>query len=364
MNSLIYYTPGRFKTLSHLPDVQVWLAMFSIFTDNISFVDRTNKITSPIRTSTALHNVMPEYQSSFNMSFSECAIDRANQIYLRHVTTGVPIRLAWSGGTDSTAALMAFIELLGIEKTKNAIEIVMTSNTITENPYIWDKIVRKENFKLIHAMNFTESWLGNEIIVNGEAGDQIHGVDIYRALRQWYGKDSMNISWTRTIIEQHVTIKAPTLTTDQIEFLADILIQHVQHAPMSIVTLGDFWWWINFSCKWSSVFYRSALTATIPINANYIENYYFPFYASNNFQHWSMNKFDEKHQGNWETYKWKAKEFICKTSGCDELYFKHRQGSLYTVLSHIEKSEAIDNDFKFYKNTNPEEWYNPSNSFV
>jgi len=363
MKNLIYYVPGRFSKLENLPDVKIWLSIFKIFADNVSFVDRTGAISAPIRTATPNSNRMPAFDPTFNLGFDECAVDRAQEIYNKHLEFGVPIRLGWSGGTDSSAALMAFVELLGMEKTKQAVEITMTSSSIVENPYIWDRIIRKENFKIVNSHEFSESWSGNEIMVNGESGDQVHGTDIYRALRRIYGKESMTMLWTRELILKHIEWKASNLNEHEREVLADIFIGHVMKAPMEITTLADFWWWLNFSCKWSSVFYRIVAKSPHSVDENYLNNYFFPFYASDKFQLWSMAKREEKHKGNWETYKWKAKEFVSKTSKSPELEFKHRQGSLYTVLTHTERFDAIDDEFNFYRTINPEDWYNPNNSF-
>jgi hypothetical protein len=363
MKKLIYYVPSVFNSISHLPDVKIFSAIFKIFHDNISFVDRTNIITSPIHTETLNHIKFPEPEPSFNLGFDEVAIGRAEEIYKKHIEFGVPIRLAWSGGTDSSVALMAFIEYLGMEQAKKSIEIVMTSTGIVENPYIWEKIIRKENFKLINTTSFSEKWDGSEIMVNGEAGDQVSGTDIYRALRTLYGKDSMTMPWKREHIVNHIKWKAAYLNQQEAEKLADIFINQVKHAHIEILTLADFWWWLNLTCKWSAVMYRLVAKAPQPVDEKFIDNYFFPFYASKQFQLWCIYKREEAHQGNWETYKWKAKEFVCKTSGCDELYFKHRQGSLFTVLSHTKKYEAIDNEFNFYTSPNPEDWYNPNNSF-
>jgi hypothetical protein len=169
--------------------------------------------------------------------------------------------------------------------------------------------------------------------------------------------------WKREHIVNHIKWKASYLNQQEAEKLADIFINQVKHAHVEILTLADFWWWLNLTCKWSAVMYRLVAKAPYPVDDKFIDNYFFPFYASEKFQLWSIYKRDEAHQGNWETYKWKAKEFVCKTSGCDELYFKHRQGSLFTVLSHTKKYEAIDNEFNFYTNPNPEDWYNPNNDF-
>lgn len=364
MSNLVYYVPGSFTGLEHYPDARLWLAIFKIFTDNVSFVDRSGIIKSPIRTSVSDIVKLPNPDATFNLSFDECAVARAEEIYQQHLKHGVPIRVHWSGGIDSSTALMSFIELLGMSKAKEVVEVVMTSNGILENPHVWERVVRKENFKLIHTMTFSESWSGEEIMVNGEAGDQVHGVDIYRFLRKLFGPNSLTMKWTRDLIVRHITVKlAPSYSTNEIEHLADIFINKVQQAPINIDTLGDFWWWLNFSCKWNSVVYRLVAKSPHPVNEDYIKEYFFPFFASEKFQLWSMYKREEKHKGDWESYKWKAKEFVARVSGCPEYMFKHRQGSLYTVLAHTSKNEAIDDNYNFYKNIDPEFWYEPNNSF-
>ena len=76
-----------------------------------------------------------------------------------------------------------------------------------------------------------------------------------------------------------------------------------------------------------------------------------------------MYKREEKHKGDWNSYKWKAKEYVCSLVG-EEYAMKHRQGSLTVVMSHIPKYEAIDSDFNFINKIDTEYWYNPNNTFL
>lgn len=364
MKKLISYIPERFTPLKDSQDVKIFLGVFKIFNNNISFVDRSNVILPPLHVDTVDHIKLPEPNPQFNLSFKDCALARAEEIYNKHLEFNVPIRVGWSGGIDSSAALMSFIELLGMNKAKQVLEITTTNQCIVENPWVWEKVIRKENFKVNNAMRFTESWNGAEITVNGEGGDQVHGTDIYRALVKLYGQDALTIKWTPELIINHVTkLTSGFLNNTEAEFLANIFINKVKQSELEITTLADFWWWMNFTCKWASTFYRILLKSPHPLTKSYVDNYYFPFYGSEKFQLWSMYKRDEKHKGNWETYKWKAKEFVVEVSRCPEYSFKHRQGSLTTVMSHTKKYEAIDNEFNFYEHTDPVAWYNPNNSF-
>lgn len=362
MKSLIFYSPARFNVLSNQEDVRIWLTLFKIFSSGISFVDRTGTIQLPIRTSAPSQISLPQPNPNFNLSFGECAVKRAEQIYQKHLESGVPIRISWSGGIDSTVALVSFIKLLGVEKAKKCLEIAMTNDTIIENPFVWEEVVRKEGFKIVNTLQFTEQWDGSAIMVNGECGDQVHGVDLYRILIQQHGDRALTIPWTNELVVSFIKFKAKASDYDA-EKLAAVLIDQVKKAPIEILTLADFWWWINFTCKWAATFYRIASKSNRPVDANFIDNYFFPFYASQEFQLWSMYKREEKHQGNWATYKWKAKNFVCDFLGHNGFQGKHRQGSLYVVLCHTTKAEAIDNEFNYYKSIVPEDWYNPNNSF-
>lgn len=362
MSKLIYYSPTRFSSLSNLSDVRVWLTLFKIFPTGISFVDRTGIIEIPIRTATPDQVSLPTPTPDFNLSFGECAVNRAREIYAKHLEFGVPIRIQWSGGIDSSAALVSFIELLGIEEAKRCLEIVMSSECIVENPYMWENLIRKEGFTIKNTLQFTEQWDGSCIMVNGEQGDQVQGTDLYRMLIQQLGENALTIPWTEELVVNFIKFKARVDDADA-RALAQVLINQVQQAPIDIVTLADFWWWINFTCKWSATFYR-IVTKSIPqVDNKFIDNYFFPFYGSNDFQLWSMYKREEKHKGNWATYKWKAKDFVCDFLENDYYQAKHRQGSLQKVLVHTTKAEAIDDEFKYYNTINPQDWYLPNNSF-
>lgn len=363
MSSLIYYTPGRFDSLNHLPDVKVFLALFKIFNHNISFVDRTNTLTPPIRTRTLDQVRLPAPNANFNLSFDECAVLRATDIFQQHQRLQKPIRLSWSGGIDSSAALMGFIEAVGMSQAVESIEISMSAEGITENPYLWEKIIRPNNFKIVNSLLVSNELDDSRILVNGEGGDQVQGVDLYRALIKLFGPTAMIMQWDPSLIAKFVRFRVTGLNDNEYFLIVNKLITLVKVAPIEITTLGDFWWWINFASKWASTFYRLLTRAPAGTNEDFVNNYFFPFYNSENFQWWSMYKREEKHKGNWDTYKWKAKEFVARTSGCPDYVLKHRQGSLSMVLSHTVRYEAIDDQFNFIDKIEPMDWYNPNNSF-
>lgn len=360
MSSLIYYTPGVFQNLSQKKDVRIWLGFFNVFQTTISFIDRTGNIQVPIRTTTLPENLIPE-DNNFNLSFPDCAIKTAERIYSKHKEFGVPIKLHWSGGIDSSAALTSFINLLGMKEATKTIQIVMSSNGIYENPYMW-KIIRREGFEIVNSLMFEDTYSEDYIAVNGEGGDQVHGTDVYRLLIRKYGADIISRPWNEDLIKDFVAFRSK-LSPDESDTLARILINQVKQSHLDIKTMGDFCWWMNFTCKWTSTFYRMLTKSSDPVSRQTVNTHFFPFYSSPEFQLWSMYKREEKHKGDWNSYKWKAKEYVCSLVG-EEYAMKHRQGSLTVVMSHIPKYEAIDSDFNFINKIDTEYWYNPNNSFL
>lgn len=359
MSNLIYYTPGVFQQIATKPDVRIWLGCFNVFQSTISFIDRTNTIQVPVKTETLNENLLP-VNPNFNLTFKDCAIKTAERIYGKHKEFGVPIKMHWSGGIDSSAALTSFIDLLGMEEAKRCITIVMSSTGIYENPYMW-KLIRKEGFNITNSLSFDDTYSEDYIAVNGEGGDQVHGTDVYRPLIRRYGSDILNTIWTEDLIRDFVAARSG-LTQEDSNILADVFIRQVRNANIDIKTVGDFFWWLNFTCKWSSTFYRLLTKSSTSIDRKTINNHFFPFYSSEEFQLWAMYKREEKHKGDWNTYKWKAKEYVCGLIG-QEYALKHRQGSLMAVMSHVPRYEALDSDFNLINKTDVEYWYNPNNSF-
>ena len=369
MKSLIFQTPVKFKSLPS-SDVQLWLAMTRVMSDNVSFIDRTCSINAPIRMATHPLNALPNVESDFNMSFDDCVIDRAKQIYQKHLDLQVPIRLQWSGGIDSTSALMGFIDYLGMEETSKCLEVVMNHSSIMENPMVWEQVIRKENFKIINSSHFDALLDSKAIIVNGECGDQVQGSDMLRYLYINFGDAGFDMPWTEDLLLGFVKSRSnsallltPGISDSDARKITDILATQAKNAPVEIDTMYRLLAWYNLSCKWNSTYYRVVTRVNHKLDANILANYYFPFFASDNFQRWSMTNNGEKHKGNWTTYKWKAKDYVCKILGNQEYQAKHRYGSLVHILAHTERCIAIDDEFNFYNSIVPEEWYSPNNSF-
>ena len=260
-------------------------------------VDRTDKFNLLNMTYSPIPIV-----GNWNKSFGECCMSRAKEFWKK----GKPITLFWSGGIDSSVAL---ISLLETKHNTDILNIRYTQNSIEEFPEMWKKLVKDKN-NPIHDKDVIDKKLfeNHDIIkITGECGDQCFGSDAL--LDKW---DYINKDW-ETIF---------TFGYDNMA-IVEVLFETVELAPFEIKTIFDLYWWINFCFKWEDV--DSRILFIYAQTPHWQST--FSFFNTEDFQKWSINNHDIKHQGTWKTYKQPAKEFINKYLK-DENYRKNKTKEL------------------------------------
>ena len=361
MKTCYAYNPNRFRTLDK-DDVQRWLSLFSIISFNITFIDRTTVIKVPIKTEIAPQLQMPKYDPTFSVTYEECCQRRAQEILKKQEELDVPIKVLYSGGIDSSLVLSSFIKELGLTEAEKRIQIIMNTDSIEENPWMWHNVIRKSNFKLNSSELFVNEWDNSRILVGGEFNDQLLGSDVYKDLVRWRGNGFLHQPITQDIMTEYHLTKG--LSTDLSEMWADLFMQSMQQAPCKVETVADWWWWINFSCKWPSVYFRSLASSKLSsLSQSYLDNYYFQFFGSDDFQRWSMVDRTHKHRGDFLSYKWHARDLVADFLNEQQYRYKVKRGSLGKVLFHRAKTDVIDTSYNFIHNIDPCDWYNPDNSF-
>jgi hypothetical protein len=249
---------------------------------------------------------MPEGQDDFVMSFEECCMCRADQL----IASGKIIEVYWSGGIDSTVALVSLIRA-GIKRDQ--LRIFLTWNSLFEYPLFYHRFIKEKWEHQVSAMGDVKHNIrfdSNKIIVTGEHGDQIFGSHIIAR----YTMDALVQSYDKVVPAS----------------VADFLQPIISSAPCPIVTLYDWLWYCNFNLKWQNVKTRFILWAggAFP----YWELHLAHFFDTPEFQHWSMASREPKILSNRSTYKWAAKEFIYRFAGDEDyLYRKLKVNSLRNI---------------------------------
>lgn len=274
-------------------------------------------------------------------SFQDICDDRATSILNEAEETGKRIDVHWSGGIDSTVALVSFLRN-ALPDDLGRIRIVMTKGSIDEYPEFYDKWVKgKLN---VFFMEDDPNYKGRQyyideeaITVTGEHGDQIFGSDNYLVfsdpkpllmhptLPSFYKMYSRlatgDLTGIRSIdydeclevmVQMALGSKCVNCARAHTEKLLTYVEPLLNAAPFEIVSLADFLWWINFSQKWHYVYYRTTHTNCTPIGVN--TDGFRNFFGTDSFQKWAMDESNHrtlKVSGNRVAdYKMTAKDYI------------------------------------------------------
>ena len=287
-------------------------------------VDRTGKF----NTFDMMYDEIPTV-GKFNKSWEECCMDAAKELW----KLGKPIELFWSGGIDSSGALIALLET---KSNSDVLNIRYTQDSIDEFPLMWEKLVKHRNDPLPHKEMLVDTLFENHDIikVTGECGDQLFGSDALHANLDKHADDWENIfSWSNNNLF-NIKSDTPVDTQENYEYkknqLAKVLFEHVDYSPVEIKTIFDLFWWCNFCFKWQDV--DSRMIFTFSTTADWKST--ISFFNTEDFQRWSITNHDIKHGGTWETYKQPAKEYINKYIK-DETYRKSKtkEPSLIKILA-------------------------------
>ncbi len=287
-------------------------------------VDRTDKF-NPFH---MLYDPIPKFKN-FNKSWEECCMHAARDLW----KLGKPIELFWSGGIDSSGALIALLET---KSNSDVLNIRYTQDSIDEFPLMWEKMVKDKNGPIPHKKMLDSSLFENHDIikVTGECGDQCFGSDALHANLDKHADDWESVfTWPNGKL---FSVKSDVPKDTQENYkqkkseLARILFEHVDCCPVEIKTIFDLFWWCNFCFKWQDV--DSRMIFTFSETSQWGST--ISFFNTDDFQKWSIVNHDVKHGGTWKTYKQPAKDYINKYIK-DETYRKNKtkEPSLIKILA-------------------------------
>lgn len=343
MNLITYQATGFTSRVANDNTYRNWLSVYKIFDDkNLGLNDRTGYITFPIQTIVPKKFCLPSYQS-FNDTYKDCCLNRANEILAKFKTTRQPIKLMYSGGIDSSVILATFIDLLGIDQAKKIITIIMNKESIDENPVMWHKFIRPHFNIEPSDKNYSGKDISDWIFVTGELNDQLFGSDIQQDVANWGGQNFLNSQISVGALTDYLK-QGKRLEDSHANLWANVFIENLKSCPNHNNTMWDVFWWYNFTWKWIYVYYRIFMFSKISgrIDYNWMNNYYFPFFSTKEFQLWSLNHNEPKHLGTWDSYKHVAKKYVCEVLGDNSYMAKVKRQSLKNILYMRMRNYSID----------------------
>ena len=346
-NQLLYHSNipilySKDSLFNDIPGIKEYKTLASYFDQNMFVLDRTGTFTSPFNIKNTYP--LPEFDVDFKPSYRECALARMKHLDQIYQSTGKRFRLLYSGGIDSSGIFSAFIEYYGVEKTRDILEICCSKESIDENPWLWDKFIRKENFDILTSHDHNHYWEDNRIILMGEGNDQLFGradFNQYKTHRNLYS--SISIDDLSRYLSRNGNVK------DSVD-AAKMLIKLADHSPIPITNMALLVWWANFALAWNGLMLRVLGQArSIPVDI--FESGFFQFYNTDEFQKWSLkyhvdfaDSFSDQ-----EKYKIQCKEMIVDILDIPEYKNKGKFNSFPRVHFMKPSWKLIDSDLNVYK---------------
>ena len=349
-NELVYFSniPLRFSRnefIEQIPGIENYRKFANFFHPNIAFNDRTGTIKFPFSLQNT--NPIPKFDNSFSMSYKDCVLDRMSSIDKLHKDTGKKFRLLYSGGIDTSLIFAGFVEYYGLEKTKEILEISCSIDSIYENPWLWDRYIRKENFDIITSHEYPYYWNDNKIILMGEGNDQLFGYMEYAKLKKNYKLyDTVSVK----DIELYLTKGMPHPDS---KYVAEKLLELMPKAPIPITNSYLAFWWIRFAIVWDGVLTRVlSQSAVDQLPKDTLHSGLVQFFNTENFQKWSLKFHYDKPDSFCDTniYKQECKDIIIDVLKIPEYASKGKFDSFPRIHSLKPSCNIIDTDLKLYRN--------------
>lgn len=235
------------------------------------------------------------------------------------------IRVLWSGGIDSTAALIAIMKTAEARGYGHNVRVLLSLDSVHENPAFFLRHI--DGRYAIYSVRYPISAALDAAACNvtGEHGDQLFGSQL---LEPYVRRGLADVSY-RDIFPLVVAERVGSI--EAIWRVLRYLDPVIAAAPVPIRTLFDCMWWLNFALKWQDVSLRMA--ALRGADARAVSESLHHFFRDPRFQAWSLAQIGTRCPPTWARYKDAAKRYILDFTG-DHRYYrtKVKEDSLRNVI--------------------------------
>lgn len=261
------------------------------------------------------------------------------------------IYIMYSGGVDSTTAILSFI-LTWSKLELQRVHVLASINSISEFPEMWNMVCENFNGRIHTSYKHIEEYCEKGYIITGEHGDQVFGSDVIMRIDKLLGQEALNKSWKIYMPFVYDQIFGKEVSKEFIRKYSET----IDVCPFPIETCFDWVWWYNFTNKWQHVKYR-LLSYKNWNNPKQNHKKIHHFFDTPDWQRWSIDNHDKKIKDDIFSYKFTAKEYIVKHTGYDYLN-KTKKGSLRSLWNNKGFYDAIDTDFNYVSEETAMEYLN------
>lgn len=258
-------------------------------TNTLSFGDFEYKTLTPI----------PEL-APMTKTFEEVCNQRVEELYQLALARGGKLVVLWSGGIDSTTAL---VSILKNEKARSRLKVLFNQKSIGEYPLFYFNFI-KDKIECSMVEDPKKYMSTGDVNITGEIGDQLFGSAAFY--------DAYNAGALFKPYKQYYSPVFMSLVEEQFA-----------KCPIPLETTADAMWWVNFSMKYQNVQLR--IYPSVMMSWGSVTH----FFDTTEFQLWSMNNPDKKIRDDLKSYKFTAKDLIYDfTKDANYRDYKEKVGSL------------------------------------
>jgi hypothetical protein len=258
-------------------------------------------------------------------SFSRLCDARGVEIVAEAEAGDRTIQVLWSGGIDSTAALIGVMKAAETAGCAARVQVLLSMDSVLEYPEFYlDAIDRRYAVQPV-GQPMSRALDPAALNLTGEHGDQLFGSQLLapyvrRGVAEADWRDLLPLVMLERLRDPRAARRAWKLAQPVLEA-----------APIGIRSLFDALWWLNFTLKWQDVSVRMVATrgADAPRLAGSLQH----FFRTEPFQQWALWHTPGRPVERWIDYKLPAKTYVRDFTG-DERYFrqKTKEDSLRNVL--------------------------------
>ncbi|PHI19701.1 hypothetical protein CEQ90_11675 [Lewinellaceae bacterium SD302] len=285
-----------------LPDDYVLLCKFF----DCGIIDRTRSL--DIGFDAQVLDEIPAFDPGFTATYAEISRRKGDAIMGEAIERNLRVQVLWSGGIDSTVALIALTESRYFAEAKGRVEVLLSMDSINEYPLFFHQFIHgKLNYTFIHPP-ITNHFADDALIVTGEHGDQLFGSDkllpmIVNGLAQLNYEDCLPIYATNKFGD-------PSTGPRLLRYLEPL----IESCPKPIVSAFDLFWWLNLSIKWQQVTLRLPIF-TFQEDVSDLAERFRHFFREDDFQQWAFHQHETRPVTRLSDYKAIAKKYIFSHTG-------------------------------------------------
>ena len=320
----LFYSPD---SLEHSTiDQHSTLYKIGAIPDAFMPVDRLGYYTSPVD---VMYDEMPTGEIR-RVTLEEACYDAAMQIYAR----SDDVVLLWSGGIDST---LAAVSLLKYRPPHCKITFAFNQYSVEEYPAFANFIRTQCDYRFLESnedYRFATYLQPHQYLTSGDCGDQLLGSRAFLQL----GLD-FNTPINNCYNHPLVVGTLPKVLLDR-NLPEETLSTIIQQAPITLSTVFDLFWYLNFRFKWTHVRWKILTHFDATIFQPSLVKRYNPFYNTVSWQHWSIGNHYLKHEGTEESYKISFKQEILRATK-DSSYLHKRKESSFPRVKLSKRYKSI-----------------------